>query len=40
MGAGSSAVAAVLTGPHYIGFDTENEYVALAEERIADAPLS
>ena len=35
MGSGSTAVAAVRTERHYIGFDTDESYVALAEERIA-----
>ena len=34
MGAGTTAVASVRTGRHYVGFDTEADYVALAEERI------
>ena len=34
MGAGTTAVAAVRTRRHYVGFDTEADYVALAEERI------
>lgn len=37
MGAGSTAVAAVNTGRHFVGFDTEPEYVGLAERRIAEA---
>ena len=36
MGAGSTAVAAVRTGRHYVGFDTDADYLALAEQRIAD----
>ena len=36
MGAGSTAVAAVRVGRHYVGYDTEPEYVALAERRVAD----
>ena len=36
MGSGSTAVAAVRTGRHYVGFDTDPEYVALAEARIAE----
>lgn len=36
MGAGTTAVAAVRTGRHYVGFDTDAEYIALAEQRIAD----
>jgi site-specific DNA-methyltransferase (adenine-specific) len=35
MGSGSTAVAAVETGRHYVGFDTEPEYVQLAEARVA-----
>lgn len=35
MGAGSTALATVRTGRHYVGFDTDPEYVALARERIA-----
>ena len=35
-GSGSTAVAAVRTERHYIGFDTDEEYVALAERRIAE----
>ncbi len=36
MGAGTTAVAAVRTGRHYVGFDTDADYVALAEQRITD----
>ena len=35
MGAGTTAVAAVRTGRHYAGFDTDAGYIALAEQRIA-----
>lgn len=35
MGAGQTAIAAVRTGRHYIGFDVDPAYVALAERRIA-----
>ena len=35
-GAGTTAVAAVRTGRHYVGFDTDAGYIALAEERIRD----
>ncbi len=35
VGSGTTAVAAVRTGRHYVGFDTEPEYVALAEQRLA-----
>lgn len=37
MGSGSTAVAAVETDRHYVGFDTSPEYVALAEARIVQA---
>ena len=36
MGSGSTAVAAVRTERHYAGFDTDETYVALAEQRVAD----
>ena len=35
MGAGTTAVAAAQTGRHYVGFDADAAYVALAEQRIA-----
>jgi site-specific DNA-methyltransferase (adenine-specific) len=35
MGSGSAAVAAVRTRRHYLGFDTDPEYVAAAERRVA-----
>jgi DNA modification methylase len=37
IGSGSTAVAAVDTGRRYVGYDTDAQYVALAEERIAGA---
>ncbi|HSO95347.1 MAG TPA: site-specific DNA-methyltransferase [Acidimicrobiia bacterium] len=37
MGSGSTAVAAVRTGRHYVGYDTDASYVTLAEERVASA---
>ena len=37
IGSGSTAVAAVETGRHYVGFDNEQTYLDLAEERIAAA---
>jgi site-specific DNA-methyltransferase (adenine-specific) len=37
IGSGSTAVAAVRTGRHYVGYDTDAHYVKLAEERIAAA---
>lgn len=36
MGSGSTALAAVRTGRHYLGFDTEDEYVAIAERRVSE----
>lgn len=36
MGSGSAAVAALRTGRHYIGFDTDEGYVQTAERRISD----
>ncbi|HEX2038963.1 MAG TPA: site-specific DNA-methyltransferase [Acidimicrobiales bacterium] len=35
MGSGSTAVAAVRSGRHYVGYDTDPEYVAAAEARVA-----
>jgi site-specific DNA-methyltransferase (adenine-specific) len=35
VGAGTSAVAAVRTGRHYVGYDLDESYVALAEARVA-----
>jgi DNA modification methylase len=35
MGAGTTAEAAIRTGRRYLGFDTDPQYVALAEERVA-----
>jgi site-specific DNA-methyltransferase (adenine-specific) len=40
MGAGSTAVAAVQAGRRYVGYDTEAEYVELAERRVSEAQLS
>ncbi|MQA92969.1 MAG: site-specific DNA-methyltransferase, partial [Gemmatimonas sp.] len=39
MGAGSTALAAAQTGRRYVGFDTEADYVALAERRLAEVQL-
>jgi site-specific DNA-methyltransferase (adenine-specific) len=44
-GSGSTCLAAIKAGRHYIGYDTEEEYVKLAERRIREysgqlAPLS
>src|SRR6266545_4795175 len=35
IGSGSTAIAALRTERHYIGFDTDEDYVELAERRIA-----
>jgi site-specific DNA-methyltransferase (adenine-specific) len=37
MGSGSSAVAAVQTDRHFVGFDTDADYIARASQRIAEA---
>ena len=37
IGSGSTAVAAVENRRHYVGYDTDPAYVAIAEERIAHA---
>jgi site-specific DNA-methyltransferase (adenine-specific) len=37
IGSGSTAVAAVQAKRHYVGYDTDPEYVRMAERRIADA---
>lgn len=37
LGSGSTAVAAVTTGRRYVGYDTDPHYIALAEQRIAEA---
>lgn len=34
LGSGTTAVAAAIAGRHYVGFDTEADYVHLAEERL------
>jgi site-specific DNA-methyltransferase (adenine-specific) len=36
MGSGSTALAALQAGRRYVGYDTNAEYVRLAEERIAN----
>ncbi len=35
MGSGTTAIAAVKSDRFYVGYDTSNEYVTLAEERIS-----
>jgi DNA modification methylase len=37
MGSGTTAVAALRTGRHYVGYDTESEYVRIAEQRVSEA---
>lgn len=37
IGSGTTAVAAVETGRHFVGFDTEQSYIDLAKERLAEA---
>jgi DNA modification methylase len=37
LGSGSTAVAAVQNGRHYVGYDMDPDYVAIAEARIAEA---
>lgn len=36
IGSGTTAVAAVSTGRHYVGFDTEPAYIELAEDRLRE----
>ena len=35
-GSGSTCIAAIKAGRHYVGYDTEKEYVQLAERRISE----
>jgi DNA modification methylase len=37
MGSGSTAIAAVLTGRHYVGYELSAEYCQLAEKRVREA---
>lgn len=37
IGSGSTAVAAVETGRHYVGFDTDQAYIDLAKSRVEEA---
>jgi site-specific DNA-methyltransferase (adenine-specific) len=37
MGSGSTAIAAKLTGRHYVGYELSAEYCALAEKRVREA---
>lgn len=36
MGSGTTAVAAIRTGRHYVGFEIEQAYCEIAERRIAE----
>lgn len=36
MGSGQTAIAAIMTGRHYVGYEIEKEYVELAERRIRE----
>lgn len=36
MGSGSAAIAALRTGRHFVGYDTDENYVRTAQQRIAD----
>lgn len=36
IGSGTTAVAAIEAGRHYVGFDTEQSYIELAEQRILE----
>lgn len=40
IGSGQTAIAAIKTGRHYIGYDTNKEYVKLAERRIEEFSLA
>lgn len=37
VGSGTTAIAAIETGRHYVGFDTDDGYLAIAQERISAA---
>jgi site-specific DNA-methyltransferase (adenine-specific) len=37
MGSGQTALAALKTGRHYVGYEVNEEYLKLANERISDA---
>lgn len=40
MGSGSTCVAAINTGRHYIGFEVDSEYFEMASRRINDLPVN
>ena len=39
IGSGTTAIAARLSGRHYVGYDTNPDYVALVHERLENAPI-
>ena len=36
MGSGQTAIAAIKTNRHYVGYDIEEEYIELSERRIKE----
>ena len=38
MGVASTAVAAIESGRHYVGYEINREYLELAEKRLAELP--
>jgi site-specific DNA-methyltransferase (adenine-specific) len=36
MGSGQTAIAAVKSGRHYVGYEIDEKYIALAEKRIKE----
>lgn len=38
IGSGTTAIASIESGRHYVGFDTDQDYIRLARERIAALP--
>ena len=40
MGSGTTAIACLKTGRHYIGYELDPEYFEIAENRILDYELS
>jgi site-specific DNA-methyltransferase (adenine-specific) len=40
MGSGQTAIAAIKTSRHYVGYDINEEYVKLAEKRIKEFSLT
>jgi len=39
IGSGTTAIAAVMTGRHYIGYETDREYVRIANSRLSEVQL-